>query len=198
MSSRISKSINRKTKERKFLAKSIKLSRKLADMPCSYCFKHQKECLMTADSSRCSECVRRGRSCDGTRVASSLKKLISQEKKLDKDEEEAGEDLLKLHEELAALQARIAVAAGRLSRIRKTKNKVKERCASEFRRGIQGLKGEDKLAEELSRREHEASEELQSLNPEGIDWDSLGLGDFNFDPLSSDVVGESSSGVVGH
>ncbi|EXM16873.1 hypothetical protein FOTG_14842 [Fusarium oxysporum f. sp. vasinfectum 25433] len=139
---------------------------------------------MTADSSRCSECVRRGRSCD--------------EKKLDKDEEEAGEDLLKLHEELAALQARMAVAAGRLSRIRKTKNKVKEHRASEFRRGIQGLEGEDKLAEELSRREHEASEELQSLNPEGIDWGSLGLGDFNFDPLSSDVVGESSSGVVGH
>jgi chromosome segregation ATPase len=127
-----------------------------------------------------------------------VKKLISQEKKLDKDEEEAGEDLLKLHEELATLQARMAVAAGRLSRIRKTKNKVKERRASEFRRGIQGLEGEDKLAEELSRRENEASEELQSLNPEGIDWDSLGLGDFNFDPLSSDVVGESSSGVVGH
>lgn len=152
---------------------------------------------MTADSSRCSECVRRGRSCDGTRVASSLKKLISQEKKLDKDEEEAGEDLLKLHEELAALQARMAVAAGRLSRIRKTKNKVKERRASEFRRGIQGLEGEDKLAEELSRRESEAAEELHSLNPEHIDWDSLGLGVFNFDPLPSDVVGESSSGVVG-
>ncbi|EXM14188.1 hypothetical protein FOTG_17388 [Fusarium oxysporum f. sp. vasinfectum 25433] len=62
----------------------------------------------------------------------------------------------------------MAVAASRLSRIRKTKNKVKERRASEFRRGIQGLEGEDKLAEELSRREHKASEELQSLNPKGI------------------------------
>ncbi|KAK7576838.1 hypothetical protein V3481_015399 [Fusarium oxysporum f. sp. vasinfectum] len=89
-----------------------------------------------------------------------VKKLISQEKKLDKDEEEAGEDLLKLYEELAMLQACIAVAAGHLSRICKTKNKVKERRASEFHRGIQGLKGEDKLAEELSRRKNEASEEL--------------------------------------
>jgi hypothetical protein len=128
-----------------------------------------------------------------------VRKLISQEKKLDKDEEEAGEDLLKLHEELATLQARMAVAAGRLSRIRKTKNKVKERRTTEFRRGIQGLDGEDKLAEELSRREEAATEELHSLNPENIDWDSLGLGDFNFDPLSSSGdVGESSSGVVGH
>jgi hypothetical protein len=77
MSSRISKSINRKTEERKFLAESIELSREFADMPCSYCFKHQKECLMTADSSRCSECVRRGRSCDGTRVASSRALFLS-------------------------------------------------------------------------------------------------------------------------
>jgi len=52
------------------------------------------------------------------------------------------------------------MAASCLSHIRKTKNKVKERCASEFRRGIQGLKGEDKLAKELSRREYKASEEL--------------------------------------
>ncbi|EXK26157.1 hypothetical protein FOMG_17256 [Fusarium oxysporum f. sp. melonis 26406] len=125
-----------------------------------------------------------------------LKKLISQEKKLDKDKEEAGKDLLKLYKELAALQARMAVAAGRLSRIRKTKNKVKERCASEFRRGIQGLEGEDKLAEELSRCESKAAKELQSLNPENIDWDSLGLGVFNFNPLPSDAIGESSLGVI--
>ncbi|KAI8660043.1 hypothetical protein NCS56_01222900 [Fusarium sp. Ph1] len=162
-------------------------------MPCSYCFKHKKECLMAEDLARCSECIRRGRSCDGTRVASSLRKLISQEKKLDEDEEKAGEDLLKLHEELAALQARMAVAAGRLSRIRKTKTKVKERRATEFRRGIRGLDNEDGLSEELSRREDAISKELQSLNPEGLDWESLGLGGFNFDSF---VVNRNPSGVV--
>jgi hypothetical protein len=53
------------------------------------------------------------------------------------------------------------------------------------------------LAEELSRREEATTEELYSLNPENIDWDSLGLGDFNFDSLpSSGDVGGSSLGVV--
>jgi len=52
------------------------------------------------------------------------------------------------------------VAASYLSHIRKTKNKVKEHHASEFHCGIQGLKGEDKLAEELSCCEYKASEEL--------------------------------------
>jgi hypothetical protein len=98
-----------------------------------------------------------------------VRKLISQEKKLEKDKEEAGKDLLKLHEELATLQARMALAAGRLSRLRKTKNKVKEHRVAEFQRGIQGLEGEDRLAKELSRREAKVSEELQSLNPEGMD-----------------------------
>ncbi|KAF4463895.1 hypothetical protein FALBO_9278 [Fusarium albosuccineum] len=195
MSSRVSKRSARKTEERKFLSELVESSGTAADMPCSYCFKHRKECLMADDSARCSECIRRGRSCDGTRVASSLRKLISQEKKLDEDEEKAGEDLLKLHEELAALQARMAVAAGRLSRIRKTKTKVKERRATEFRRGIRGLESEDALSEELSRREDAVSGELQSLNPEGLDWESLGLGGFDFDPFSVDG---SASEVAGH
>jgi len=44
---------------------------------------------------------------------------------LEDNEEKAGKDLLKLYEELASLQAHMAIAASRLSRIRKTKNKVK-------------------------------------------------------------------------
>jgi hypothetical protein len=63
----------------------------------------------------------------------------------------------------------MAVAAGCLSRICKTKNKVKGCRTTEFRRGIQGLDGKDRLAKELSRREEAAAEELYSLNPENID-----------------------------
>ena len=126
-----------------------------------------------------------------------MHKLITQEKKLKEDKEKAGEDLLKLHEELAKLQAKMALAAGRLSHLRKTKNKMKEHRVAQFKQGIQGLKGEDHLAEELSHHEATVAEELQSLNPSGVDWDSLGLGGFGFDPLpGSDVVGESSSAVV--
>jgi hypothetical protein len=71
MSSRIFKSINRKTKERKFLAEAVELSREFADMLYSYYFKYQKECLITADSSCCSEYIRCSRSCDSTCITSS-------------------------------------------------------------------------------------------------------------------------------
>ncbi|EXK26507.1 hypothetical protein FOXG_22274 [Fusarium oxysporum f. sp. lycopersici 4287] len=72
-------------------------------MPCTCCFRSGKKCLMSADSARCSECIRAKKSCDSTRVASSLMNLMKQEKKLENDEDEASEDLLKLHEEMAAL-----------------------------------------------------------------------------------------------
>ncbi|UPL03097.1 hypothetical protein LCI18_014031 [Fusarium solani-melongenae] len=58
---------------------------------------------MSPDSSHCSECIRSRKSCDGTRVASSLMTLIKQEKKLENNEDEASKDLLKLYKEIAAL-----------------------------------------------------------------------------------------------
>jgi hypothetical protein len=56
-------------------ARALLASRIFADgvevMPCQYCFRHQKVCKVAKDSSRCAECVRRGRACSGTSVASS-------------------------------------------------------------------------------------------------------------------------------
>ena len=73
MSSRISKPVSKKEEERRLLSESVRLSGELAVMPCSSCFKHNRSCLMAPGSARCSECISRGRSCNGTKVASSRK-----------------------------------------------------------------------------------------------------------------------------
>jgi hypothetical protein len=52
------------------------------------------------------------------------------------------------------------------------------------------------LAKELSYCEEAAAKEFYSLNPKNINWDSLGLGDFNFDFLSFSDISESSLGVI--
>lgn len=71
MSGRVEKRLSRKTIEKLSLAENIEFDGTLADMPCTYCFRNKKSCIMADNSARCSECVRRGRSCDGTKVASS-------------------------------------------------------------------------------------------------------------------------------
>lgn len=75
MSGRIEKRLlkpkSKKTDERIVLAGVVDDTGQSADMPCTFCFRNNKPCRMAGESSRCSECVRRGRSCDGVLVASS-------------------------------------------------------------------------------------------------------------------------------
>ncbi|KAH7208363.1 hypothetical protein BKA60DRAFT_577882 [Fusarium oxysporum] len=126
-------------------------------MPCTYCFKNKKECRFddVEKSSRCLECVRRGRSCDGVRVASTLNRLVDQQEKLEAQEEEAGNKVLVLHKELMELQSSLAEAVSRLQRIRKIKKRVKEQGAELFERGMQELDKEDNILPALqSHEEH--------------------------------------------
>jgi hypothetical protein len=61
------------TAERESLLGFILLNNGLAEMPCTYCFRHKIECRMSTAgrTEKCVECVRRGRVCDGVKVASS-------------------------------------------------------------------------------------------------------------------------------
>jgi len=53
----------RKRKERELLASRVELS-SLEMALCSYCEKHNKDCVVSSDSSKCSECIRSKRKCD--------------------------------------------------------------------------------------------------------------------------------------
>ncbi|KAG7406544.1 hypothetical protein Forpe1208_v014470 [Fusarium oxysporum f. sp. rapae] len=87
--------------------------------------------------------------------------LMKQEKKLENDEDEASEDLLKLYEEMAALQSRLALAAGRLSRIRKIRNRIKEKHSEATRRGLQEVDQQDAILSGLDVHEDALLRDLQ-------------------------------------
>jgi hypothetical protein len=163
-------------------------------MPCSFCSKKGWKCHMMQDISRCKECVRRGRSCDGSGVAmSSLSKVVSESQRLRQEERDTAADLARLQQEMATSLAR-------LDRIRKQRESLVTRGAEMVNRGLQSL-------DELDAAERLESEAVVSAQASGamdvIDWNSVGLSDaaFEFD-LSTFPVEEtplaaecSSSGV---
>ncbi|KAJ3542073.1 hypothetical protein NM208_g4292 [Fusarium decemcellulare] len=191
---------SKKSDERSSLHRFAELNSCPAVMPCTYCFKHKVDCRFddTGRSVRCKECIRRGRSCDGVRVASSLNKLVEQQEKLEAEEEEAGDRVLVLHNQLAELQSSLADAVSRLQRIRKIKKKVKERGADLFERGMQELDREDNVLPALESHESWVVRDLQSLGvPNEVDWSGLGLGD-GFGDVGLLVPADGSpSGVAG-
>ena len=125
--------------------------------------------------------------------------LMKQEKKLENNEDAASEDLLKLHKEMAALQSRLSLAAGRLSRIRKIRNKVKEKRSEATRRGLQEVDQADNILSGLDAHEDAVIRDLQVDHiPNEVDWAALGLGDELFDASPLFKSGRTSSGVAGH
>jgi hypothetical protein len=68
MSSRIEKQHSKKSSQRLRLSALIASSGHILDMPCSSCFEKGVPCQMMEGVTRCAECVRRGRSCDGLGV----------------------------------------------------------------------------------------------------------------------------------
>jgi hypothetical protein len=78
MSNRVSKPVSRKTRERLSLAATIEELGFLV-MACSFCKRHgmADRCKMMDGVTRCKECVRRGRSCDGNGVPLSACELFS-------------------------------------------------------------------------------------------------------------------------
>jgi hypothetical protein len=67
MPDRVSKTSSVKSAQRASLAAVIAETGSDV-MPCTACFRGKRVCRMSDHSSRCLECVKRGRSCDGVSV----------------------------------------------------------------------------------------------------------------------------------
>ena len=135
---------SRKYKERLELALLIEIQGDI--MPsCTYCETNSRICVVLKEnSSRCSECVRRGAKCDVSGPsAADLRSLIREQERLDEEEEKA-----------ASL---MAVTAARLARLRKQRKFLQARGSELIRRGLKTM-DELEEAEEKERLEKEKIE----------------------------------------
>lgn len=168
MTDRVRKRQSKKSQERAALASFIDSSG-VETMPCSWCFKRNLACRISQGSSRCGECVRRGRSCDGSSVASALTKIMSEQRRVEQEEADAEESLF-------VLQTQLQTAVGRLARLRRQKRVLKERGSELFRRGMRSL---DEMEEEDRRIQSSmdfVASDVRSLGADvPFDWSSLGL-----------------------
>ncbi|KAH6957338.1 hypothetical protein DER45DRAFT_615281 [Fusarium avenaceum] len=100
---------------------------------------------------------------------------------------------------MAALQSRLSAAAGRLSRIRKIRTKVKERHSEATRRGLQEVEQQDSLLSMLDTHEDTMVRDLQTDHvPNNVNWSSLGLSNEFLDASPLFDFGGNSLGVAGH
>jgi hypothetical protein len=138
----------RKRKER------IKLAREIEDRgfemtPCSCCEKENRKCVMDSErSSRCAECVRRKRSCDG--LSDAWERNVPSERAWTAIERQ--EAVLEEQEEAAAVAAQEAMA--RVARLRKQRQQLRKRKTEMSRRGLRFLEELD-AQEERERFENE-------------------------------------------
>lgn len=133
-------------------------------MPCSFCHSRGFRCRMMDKVSRCQECVRRGRSCDGAGVPlSSLNRVISESQRLRREEADTAERLARLHKETSE-------ALAKLDRLRKQRETLVSRGATMVNRGLQSL-------DELDAAEREESEAVMSVQSMGgldvVDWNAI-------------------------
>lgn len=171
MSGRVEKSRqpSKKTEERHRLIALID-SFGVEVMPCSFCDTRHLRCQMMEGVSRCKECVRRGRSCDGVFVASSIQKVLAAEERLKLEEEQTEEKLL-------AAQQALNEAVARLLRIRKQRASLKTRGVDLAKRCASSL-------DELDAQEQTEAEATIDAQAGGamdvIDWSAV----FGADPVS--------------
>lgn len=215
MSGRVIKRSSAKTDQRKALAALIDSEGEIK-MPCTGCFKRHLVCKTAPGSSRCGECIRRGRSCDGVSVVSARKlvpggvmvlfsndrlveKALAEQKKREAEIEDA-------EMELEVLQTKLATALGRLSRLRKMRKAAKARGEELFARGIRQLDEEDGVlplgGDNLSLEAQEANvvQDLQEWGASGVvDWSSLGFGEEFSDlgPVPGDDILGATAGSSG-
>lgn len=138
-------------------------------MACTHCFRCHLACIIAEDSSRCTECIEIGLSCDGTFVISSLSRLAAQQKKLEAGEADADEALF-------TLQTQLSTTLSRLACLRRMKQVIKEKSSEAFRRGMRELDEENGISL-IAYEEQMVVSDIQSLGiPNDVDWSTFGLG----------------------
>ncbi|KAK8024209.1 hypothetical protein PG993_003996 [Apiospora rasikravindrae] len=144
-------------------------------MPCSLCAEKGWRCTMMEGVSRCKECVRRGRSCDGSGLSvSAVSRVVDESRRLRSEEQEASDSLRRASEALEKAHREAQEAFARLERIRKQRESLVTRGVEMARRGLRSL---DEL-EAAERVESEAAVDAQSLGAFGVvDWNAT---DFDF------------------
>ena len=157
-------------------------------MPCSFCHSKGLRCKMIERSSRCGECVRRGRSCDGSGVPVSsrvflpcfvfrspsltrtVSRIVSESQRLEREELDAEESFRAEREALLQAQRRLDESLARLDRIRRQKRSLLTRGTEMVRRGLASL---DEV-EEAERQESSAALEAQVNGAFGVvDWGAV-------------------------
>ncbi|KAM0367381.1 hypothetical protein ACHAPY_011726 [Fusarium culmorum] len=151
-------------------------------MPCSYCAPRNLKCWAKEGHSKCAQCTRCGRSCDGKGVTLlAADHFVTEKRHLEKEEEIAKNDLL-------SLQQQVNERLNRLMRLRRQKRQLQERADEMLCRNVETL---DDL-EAIENAESFAAVEAQLAGAVGvIDWGEV----FSESVLKS---GGSSLGVIGH
>ncbi|EAQ87656.1 hypothetical protein CHGG_04275 [Chaetomium globosum CBS 148.51] len=148
-------------------------------MPCTWCATQNLTCRMLPKVKRCSACVQRGRSCDGSGVPiSQLDRIMQEQRRIEREERDTEESLEATQRKLEEEQRALTEHLSRLRRLRQQKKFLVDRGADMVARGLSTL---DDL-EEAERQEALAATGAPSsegvpnsfVDPSsGFDW-SLG------------------------
>ncbi|KAH7633201.1 hypothetical protein B0T09DRAFT_333195 [Sordaria sp. MPI-SDFR-AT-0083] len=139
------------------LADSVELLGQPTIMPCSFCHRNNRSCIMDpARSSSCSECIRRKGRCDGVDVGDKLSVALREIRRI---EEEEG----KLMKQALEIQAKVV-------RLREQKLHMQRQQEDLFNRGM--VEFEKDLREREGSSSAPAVGNLSAVD-DGVDWAAL-------------------------
>jgi len=138
-------------------------------IPCSYCEKHDKKCVVAEESKKCSECVSKGRKCDVVGPSPRDWQSLEAEER-------------RLEEEALRSAARIAEESARLTRLHKQQKQLRSRAKDMLRRGLKTL-------DELDEAERKEREEQERVRAEQAATAAPGPVLYHYDPNLEDWSG---------
>ncbi|KAI0388191.1 hypothetical protein F5Y17DRAFT_453790 [Xylariaceae sp. FL0594] len=157
-------------------------------MPCSRCFKKSLKCVVSSKSSRCSECVRTGVTCDGPELTlERVEKWKSDVQRLNREEEEAEKGLEQAKRDLDEAKRGLDEKLVRLARIREQQRLLRKRGDDMAARASHAIDEEDGLL---------GGPPFVPPLPNDFDWSGVDLGSPSWlgDLGSSAWVGQGVGG----